>query len=254
MVDPAAPFSLGEGPDACLLLHGLTGAPSELRPVGEALAQAGIRAVGPLLPGHGTRARDLENISRVDLLDAARSALANLKDARRVFVCGLSMGALLTLRLAAEVPGRIDAVALLAPAIRFVGSTWLFTQVLGRLPITVPFLLPKGARDIQGAQAAPADDRSPSHPDGAYRSVPLRWGRELRKLADAPRVQARALILHGALDRTTDVRGARLLARAMKVNEMSLRVFPRSGHVLPLDLEGQEVSDAVVRFFKQSEG
>src|SRR5438105_2148507 len=100
MTDPAASFALGDGPDACLLLHGLTGAPSEVRPVGEALAKAGMRAVGPLLPGHGTSAEDLNGIGRRDLESAARRELDRLSGARRTFVCGLSMGALLALRLA----------------------------------------------------------------------------------------------------------------------------------------------------------
>ena len=66
MAGAAAPFNLGDGADACLLLHGLTGAPSEVRPVGEALARAGFRAVGPLLPGHGTTPQDLEVVTRAD--------------------------------------------------------------------------------------------------------------------------------------------------------------------------------------------
>src|SRR5216684_2037716 len=84
MSGPAAPFSLGEGDDACLLLHGLTGAPAEVRPVGEALARAGFRAVGPLLPGHGTSPQDLEAVTRSDMLDAAREALLSLRGARRL--------------------------------------------------------------------------------------------------------------------------------------------------------------------------
>src|SRR3989475_13206256 len=31
MAGPADPFALGDGPDACLLLHGLTGSPAEMR-------------------------------------------------------------------------------------------------------------------------------------------------------------------------------------------------------------------------------
>ena len=52
VVDPS-PFDLiGGGSAAVLCLHGLTGTPYEVRPLGEALARAGIRAVGPALPGH----------------------------------------------------------------------------------------------------------------------------------------------------------------------------------------------------------
>src|SRR5260221_5825788 len=87
------PFELGGGPDACLLLHGLTGSPAEVRPVGEALAKAGFRAIGPLLPGHGAKPEDLYTVTREDLLHAAREALLSLAGARRIFLCGLSAGA-----------------------------------------------------------------------------------------------------------------------------------------------------------------
>src|SRR5207245_5484456 len=102
MSGPAAPFSLGDGEDACLLLHGLTGSPAEVRPVGEALAAAGFRAVGPLLPGHGTKPDDLDTVTRGEMIDAARNALLSLRGSRRIFICGLSMGALLALQLAAK--------------------------------------------------------------------------------------------------------------------------------------------------------
>src|SRR2546428_10389277 len=95
MAGPADPFALGDGPDACLLLHGLTGSPAEMRPVGEALAAAGFRALGPLLPGHGTTPEDLVVTTRDDLVQAAESALLSLQGARRLFLCGLSVRRLL---------------------------------------------------------------------------------------------------------------------------------------------------------------
>lgn len=269
MSGPVAPFSLGEGDDACLLLHGLTGSPAEVRPVGEALARAGFRAVGPLLPGHGTSPEDLETVTRSEVLDAARDAFLSLRGARRVYLCGLSMGALLSVRLAAKGFVRqglapVSALALLAPAVDMAGLTWIFTQVVGRLP-AFPGVIGKGARDIQErAGIPPPDDRVPEGDpaprnavpeDGSYMAVPWRWGRELRLLSEeamavAPRVRARALILHGGRDRTASLRGARRLSRSL-TGGAQVRVFPRSGHVLPLDVEGPAVCDAIVSFFQE---
>ena len=269
MSGPAAPFSLGDGEDACLLLHGLTGSPAEIRPVGEALARAGFRAVGPLLPGHGTTPGDLETVTRSDVLDAAQEALLSLRGARRVYLCGLSMGALLAIRLAAKGFVRqgvapVSALALLAPPVDMAGLTWVFTQVVGRLP-AFPGLLGKGARDIQAlASVPPPDDRVPEGTpaprtavpdDGSYSAIPWRWGRELRLLSEetmavTARVRARSLILHGGLDRTASLRGARRLSRSLPAGA-AVQVFPRSGHVLPLDVEGPAVCDAVVSFFQE---
>jgi len=269
MSGPAVPFSLGDGEDACLLLHGLTGSPAEIRPVGEALARAGFRAVGPLLPGHGTTPGDLETVTRSDMLDAAQEALLSLRGARRVYLCGLSMGAVLVIRKAAKGSVRqgvapVSALALLAPAVEMAGLTWIFTQVVGRLP-AFPGIVGKGARDIQAlARAPPPDDRVPEGApaprtavpeDGSYTAIPWRWGRELRLLSEETmavtgRVRARALILQGGLDRTASLRGARRLSRSLPAGA-AVQVFPRSGHVLPLDVDGPAVSDAVVSFFQE---
>jgi carboxylesterase len=253
MAGPADPFALGAGPDACLLLHGLTGSPAEVRPLGEALASAGFRAVGPLLPGHGTNPRDLCSKSRADLLRAAEISLASLRGARRLFLCGLSAGALLAIKLAARswqgegLPDPV-AVALLAPAIEFRGPTWLFANVLGRLP-ALPLLLSKGGRDLAGN----SDEREKV--DAAYDAIPMSWAAELRALSLEARQAARdvripALLLHGARDRTTSPQGTRRLARILSSPEVQLRVLPRSGHLLPLDAEAAEVCSAVVSFFQ----
>ncbi len=251
----AAPFSLGAGPDVCLLLHGLTGGPSEVRPVGEALAKAGFRAVAPLLPGHGTKPEDLVTVTREDLREAALRALAALHGARRVFVCGLSAGALLALELAAHsrlregVP-EVRRLALLAPAVELRGLSWVFTSVLGRMAL--PPLLAGKRRELPRASA----EAGPLTDDG-YAQVPLTWGRELRLLARealqvARRVHAPTLILQGALDQTAAASGARRLARELGSQRVELRIFPRTGHLMPLDVESREVCSAVVSFFQES--
>ena len=256
------PFALGDGPDACLLLHGLTGSPAEVRPLGEALARAGLRAVAPLLPGHGVPPEALLDVDRGDLYDAAHQALRDLREARRVFVCGLSAGALLAIELCARERLRegdpdVAAVALLAPAIRFRGNAWLLSSLVGRLPaLPLPILMPKGPRDLSGPE--PGDSRSPGlRSDGSQGSVPLAWGRELRLLSQealalSRRVRAPALICHGARDHTAALSGARLLAGTLASREVDLRVFERSGHLLPLDVEGPDVCAAVAEFFTRA--
>ena len=257
MAGPADPFVLGEGPDACLLLHGLTGSPAEMRPVGEALAAAGFRAFGPLLPGHGTTPEDLDTTTRADLIQAAETALLSLEGARRIFLCGLSVGGLLAIHLAARPWVReglpdFSALALLAPAIEFAGSTWFFVNVVGRLP-ALPVILSKGARDIAGG-GSPAGD-GPVRADGSYEAIPMRWGAELRALSEeaqklARRVRAPTLVLHGALDRTSAPSGSRKLARLLASTQVDLRFLAHSGHVLPLDRESAEVSRSIVSFFQ----
>jgi carboxylesterase len=72
----ASPFDLGgDAPAAALCLHGLTGTPYEVRPLAEALVAAGIRAVGPSLPGHDSTAAELADTTHGQWVEAARQHL-----------------------------------------------------------------------------------------------------------------------------------------------------------------------------------
>src|SRR4051812_37684120 len=89
----------GAGPvrGAVLLLHGFTGSPWEVRPLGESLAARGYHAFAPRLPGHGTSPEAMLYVTHLDWEREAERALHALQRFERVFVAGLSMGSLLAL-------------------------------------------------------------------------------------------------------------------------------------------------------------
>ena len=64
---------------AALCLHGLTGTPYEVRPLGEALAQRGVRAFGPALPGHNETPEQLARTRHQDWVGAAREHVTKLR-------------------------------------------------------------------------------------------------------------------------------------------------------------------------------
>jgi carboxylesterase len=89
------------GVSGALVLHGFTGNPETLRPVIDALEQAGIVVEAPLLAGHGSTTDALAATSYSDWLEGARSALMELRSrCASVVIVGLSMGGTLTLDLA----------------------------------------------------------------------------------------------------------------------------------------------------------
>src|SRR5215469_2208865 len=110
-----APFDFAGDRRGVLLLHGFTGTPFEVRPLGERLARRGLTIVGPVVPGHCTSARSLEGTTWHDWEAGATAALDGLR-ARcdRVAVAGLSMGGLLAARLAFLRPQQIDALVLMS--------------------------------------------------------------------------------------------------------------------------------------------
>src|SRR5512143_1445014 len=110
------PFDLPGGPDAVLLLHGLTGSPFEVRYLAERLAEAGMRCRAPRLAGHPDP-RLLARTRWRDWVAGARDELLRLGGARRTFVVGCSMGALVACALAHDHPDRVQGLVLLAPAL-----------------------------------------------------------------------------------------------------------------------------------------
>jgi len=116
-VTKALPFRIDpEGArEAVLLLHGLTGNPSELMPLGEALAKAGYAVYAPRHPGHGTSRADLFKTDETDWLRNSLDAYLDLQSTyKTIHVVGHSMGGLLasTVAMVFNAPKLI----LLAPA------------------------------------------------------------------------------------------------------------------------------------------
>lgn len=102
----ASPFRWrGHTGTACLLIHGLTSTPYEVRELAEHLHTAGHTVFGPLLPGHGRRLDTLAQIRWSAWTDAVETELQTLyRDHRHVIVGGSSMGASLALWLASRHP------------------------------------------------------------------------------------------------------------------------------------------------------
>lgn len=84
-----------------LVLHGFTGSPVSVRPLAELLSKRGFAIEMPLLPGHGTRPKDLLPTRYADWRAEALAALTRLRArTQQVFAVGLSMGGTLALDLA----------------------------------------------------------------------------------------------------------------------------------------------------------
>jgi len=240
-----APFDLpGRGSAAVLCLHGLTGTPYEVRPLGEALSRAGIRALGPALPGHNETPAQLARISHGEWLDAARRHLRALRGRHeRVFIAGVSLGGLLALALASEEP--VDAAVVVGTPLRFSRSV---TALVPLLAPFVPYAKKRGGSDIQEPGAR---GRHPS-----YDVMPLASVRELMRLQRLvrrrlARVSAPILIAHGAHDRTASLSDARFIHANVGSVERRLLVLEASGHVVTVDFDGALLASAAADFLNR---
>jgi carboxylesterase len=245
--DPAltAPFDVGQGPP-CLLLHGFTGTPWELRPLGEALAARGFRAVGIRLPGHGQNAEAMLQGSVHHWRSAAERALDAL--GADVRVVGLSMGALLALDLAARFPDRVRRLALLAPAFALQDPLATALKRVRRLPLLAlrPWI-EKHSVDLADPVARAGAPVIPAFPSRLLNDF---W--MLQDLAQAAltQVQAPTLIATGARDQVVDPaairRAAQVLARHVPLREIEQR---EAAHLLPRDHGHAVLEEEIARHF-----
>jgi carboxylesterase len=240
------PFDLPGGPDAVLLLHGLTGSPFEVRLVADRLHAAGYRCRAPLLAGHGGDPRALAGVGWARWVEGARRELAALEGARRTFVVGCSMGALVACALAHEAPERVDGLALLAPALRLAGTARLAALLARHTPLRRALVPKLGGSDVR--------DRTMRRANPTMRAVPLSAVGELDLFARhvdglLPAVAAPALVVAGARDHTVTLAGARRTARRLGASGGRLVVLPRSFHLVGIDVERERCAGEVLAFF-----
>src|SRR5688572_24572517 len=100
----AEPFEYpGRSDVGVLLVHGFTGSPFEMQPVGRALAASGIGSIGVLLRGHGTHPDDMIGYRYTDWIADAEAGLDRLLERHeRAVIVGLSLGGTLTLNVGAR--------------------------------------------------------------------------------------------------------------------------------------------------------
>ena len=117
-----SPFLWRGGEDAALLVHGFPGTPAEMRRVGHLLHGGGWTVQGLLLPGFGSTIGELPQRRHADWAAAIAKALAELQhEHRRVLLVGNSMGAALSLHVAAHHP--VAGLLLFSPFWRV--DSWL---------------------------------------------------------------------------------------------------------------------------------
>ena len=83
--------------------------------------------------------------------------------------------------------------------------------------------------------------------------MPLAAVRQLQHLqrrvrAALPRVSVPLLVAHGAHDRTANPADAREIHARVRSEAKQLRLFGRSGHLVPVDHDAAELAEAVTAF------
>ncbi len=240
-------FAPGRAP--CLVaLHGFGGAAAELAPLLDRVAQDGYAIDAALLPGHGTRAEHLQEVTFDAWVSAARErATAAAAAHGRVVLAGFSLGSLIAMALASERPPWLAGLIALGNALTLRAHSSVPLALLHRLrrPLPDVYLVKPRPADLVDQGAMDAVLTYDRHPVRAALEV-YRAGARVRDLVS--RIACPTLILHGRRDLVCSWRNATWLAERIGSRDVTVRIFEKSAHVLACDAERDDVGREVAAF------
>jgi carboxylesterase len=263
----------GTAPCSVLLFHGLTGGPIELGYVAHHLHHRAKLSVScPALIHHGQPLAVLARTRWEELWESAcshfRHAHAQAQQDRvPLFVGGLSMGAVLSLMLAAEFKDEVAGVACLSPTLFYDGwdVPWFhrFLPLVDYTPLKYfsymrvgpPYglkdevLREKMHRQYETTALSECDKPLPT-----YAHFPIRLLCEYRHLiAQAvkmlPLVTAPVLAIQAVEDDSTSPANASYVLEHVSSQKKELLLLENSYHIITADLEREKVAEAMARFF-----
>ena len=236
------PFRFDGGPIGLLMIHGFTGSPASMRPMGGWFADQGLGVAGPRLPGHGTTVEDLRFRHWTEWFAEVDTALTELRRrSQTVVVFGQSFGASLALHLAAMRPGEVEGLALTSP---YVFDARHYLLPLGRLFV----------RTIRGFGAG--DVKKPGQDELAYDTMPVRavgTMAELMKLvrAELPGIRTPVLVFRPSEDHSIPASNPQRVVDTIGSERKELIDCPSSYHVISLDHDAPMVRGRVLAFARE---
>ncbi len=255
------------GPDAVLLIHGLTGTPAEMRHLALRLRKRGFSVMVPQLAGHCGSVAELKRSSWRDWYRGIEQAFEMLAaHHEQVFVAGLSMGALLALELAARKGQRVAGLGLLSPTFFYDG--WNMPRFRRRL-LPIAFLPPlkqllywretppygikcERTRALVHAVLESRDAQA-AEKVGIFRTPMVTVHQSsllIRQVtASLPHVHSPLLVVHSTEDDMASVRNAHYVTERVASTDVETWLIDDTYHVLTLDRRKDDVATRLGEFF-----
>ena len=248
---------------AVLLIHGLTGTPTEMRYVGKGLAAEGFTVYGMQLAGHCGSEEALRRTRWSDWYASVEAAYQRLAASHAaVFVAGLSMGAVLALHLAAQRPARLRGIACFSTTLWYDG--WAIPRLQFLLPLILATPLGERYRFVENFPYGIKDERlrqwvmdsmaSGNSTLAGNLGTTGRSLRELRRLVkrvrkEMPHITTPTLVIHAQEDDMTSRSNADYLEKHLGGPVRKI-LLDDCYHIITVDRQRQEVIRESATFFQ----
>ncbi|MFA5155934.1 MAG: alpha/beta fold hydrolase [Candidatus Omnitrophota bacterium] len=258
---------------AVLLVHGITGTPSEMRYLGKSLNKAGFTVLCNTLPRHCATLGELKQVTWQEIVDACAKDLQSLKqEYSKVFIAGLSMGALMSAHLAFKFPDQVSGIIALAPTIFYDGWALHKGKVLMKLTWHIPFVRnaidireswPYGLKDeairfnierfYKNADSKEFNNKvllfgSPFFPMACLYQHHL-FAKVVKK--ELPAIKTPILIMHAKEDDMTSPRNAQYLLDHIASEDKALFMLDDSYHMITIDKQKDKVAEEATKFINR---
>jgi len=242
------PFFFRGGATGCLLIHGFTAVPAEMRWLGEYLAEQGHTVLGLRQTGHGTEPEDLQHATWRHWLGSGADALHILRDqCERVFVMGLSMGGMTALNLAKLFP--VDGLVTMSTPVT-IKEDWRLNYVDLIAPV-MPYQKKKAADPARAALRAPDHF---SYPVWPVRAVKQFNDYVRHTHANLPNIHAPILIAHSRLDTFILPENANFINAEIGSTHKELLWLEKSDHIITEGPERQMLFERIQVFITAQVG
>lgn len=239
------PFFYPGGNIGCLVVHGFTASPQEVRGLGQHLASSGYTVLGPRLFGHATDVRDLRWARWQDWLHSVQDGYYMLRDqVDHMILVGLSLGGTLSLILASQKP--VDGIVAM--------STPFELPITGALRWLHPILRPVSIFMPQVAKGPLNFKNEAANLERVdYRARPLRAVPEVEAAflymqQCLPKVTAPTLLMHSRTDDFVPPQSMEKIFASLGSNDKKMHWIEQSDHVITVDLAREEVFQTASNF------
>jgi carboxylesterase len=248
-----------------LLIHGLTGTPLEMRILGKGLNNAGFTVHGVQLAGHCGTIGDLLATRWQDWYGSVQRAADKLaQEVDLFFIGGLSMGAMLALKYAADAPQRVAGVGVYGVTFRYDGwaipplarltfmlplAKWLRICRYRMFMETEPYgLRDKGLRAQVSAAMRSGDSSVAGLPGNPWYSLYELFVLSRIVRRQLSQVTAPCLIAHAVDDDIASLKNARLVESSVS-GPTALLLLNDSYHMITIDRERRLLARRSAEFF-----